>query len=48
MTTAAFEPDPDDELLPATHTSFDEAAEADVLEQVLDAGEDDEAYAHDG
>ena len=34
----------DDELLPSEHASFDEADEADVLEQELEVPEDDEDH----
>jgi hypothetical protein len=34
----------DDELVPDEHAPFDEADEADVLEQELEVPEDDEDY----
>ena len=37
-------PSEDDELLPGEHPPFDEADEADVLEQELEVPDDDEDY----
>jgi hypothetical protein len=34
----------DDELLPGEHTPFEDADEADVLEQELEVPDDDEDY----
>ena len=36
----------DDELLPGAHPSFDEADEADVLEQEQEVPDDDQDYEH--
>lgn len=35
----------DDELLPTEHGSFDEADDADVIEQALEVPDDDEDHA---